>query len=97
MCGRGVISGGFPAKVFIDHFAAIDFDGGDFHLATADGDVIVETRLPNIQIIVNNHPVSVQSLEADGYQGFMCMCVGEIRNLSCEDQGSEVQILLLRH
>ena len=66
MDGRGVISVGFPAKVVIYHFAASDFNGGDFHLATADGGVIVQTRLPNTEIIVNNRTVSVHSLKPDG-------------------------------
>ncbi|XVE89569.1 hypothetical protein DITRI_Ditri20bG0006600 [Diplodiscus trichospermus] len=66
MDGRGVISVGFPAKVVIDHFAALDFYGGDFHLATAEGDVIVQTTLPNTEIIVNNSAVSVLSLKRGG-------------------------------
>lgn len=68
MDGRGVISVGFPAKVVVDHFSALDFNVGDFHLATADGDAIVQTKLPNTEIIVNDSKVSVHSLEPDGGQ-----------------------------
>ncbi|XP_022719520.1 histidine kinase CKI1-like [Durio zibethinus] len=77
MDGRGVISVGFPAEVVVDHFAALDFNGGYFHLATADGDVIVQTRLPNTEIIVKNSTVSVHSLKLDGGQ------IRSLGNFSC--------------
>ncbi|XP_021283433.1 histidine kinase CKI1-like isoform X2 [Herrania umbratica] len=77
MDGRGVVSVGFPAKVVIDHFAALDFNGGDFHLATAEGDVIVQTRLPNTEIVVQNSTVSVQSLRPRGHQ------IRGVGNVSC--------------
>ncbi|XVF05965.1 hypothetical protein REPUB_Repub06bG0006900 [Reevesia pubescens] len=78
MDGRGVISAGFPAKAVIDHFAALDFNGGYFHLATADyGDVIVQTRLPNTEITVNNSTVLVHSLKPDGGQ------IRSIGSVSC--------------
>ncbi|CAN6724538.1 unnamed protein product [Malus baccata var. baccata] len=63
MDGRGVISLGIPAKVVVDHFAALDFHGGYFHLATADGDVIVQSKLPKTQFQISNNTVSVQTVK----------------------------------
>ncbi|TQD74897.1 hypothetical protein C1H46_039570 [Malus baccata] len=66
MDGRGVISLGIPAKVVVDHFAALDFHGGYFHLATADGDVIVQSKLPKTQFQISNNTVSVQTVKPNG-------------------------------
>ncbi|KAA8545238.1 hypothetical protein F0562_020022 [Nyssa sinensis] len=66
MDGRGVISIGFPAKLVIDHFTRIDFCGGDFHLATNDGQVLVQTKLPDTRIVVNNGTVSLQTMKLNG-------------------------------
>ncbi|OMO86309.1 hypothetical protein CCACVL1_09657 [Corchorus capsularis] len=91
MDGRGVISVGFPAKVVIDHFEALDFNGGEFHLATIDGDVIMQMKLPNIEILVNNHTVSVQSLKPDGttHEVSSCVCVdhGKLRSFHGKIKG----------
>ncbi|OMP10949.1 hypothetical protein COLO4_04147 [Corchorus olitorius] len=92
MDGRGVISVGFPAKVVIDHFEALDFNGGEFHLATIDGDVIMQMKLPNIEILVNNnHTVLVQSLKPDGstHEVSSCVCVdhGKLRSFHGKIKG----------
>ncbi|MBA0619082.1 hypothetical protein Godav_028323 [Gossypium davidsonii] len=78
MDGSGVISVGFPVQVVIDHFAALNFSGGYFHLATVDGDVIVQSELPNAEIIVNNNTVLIRASELDG------STIRSISNCSCE-------------
>lgn len=77
MDGRGVVSLGFPLEVVINHFATIDFHGGYFHLGTVDGQVVVQTRLPNTQIEIYNSTAVVQTLNPNGDP------VGHY-NLSCE-------------
>ncbi|GMI79384.1 CYTOKININ-INDEPENDENT 1 [Hibiscus trionum] len=85
MDGSGVISVGFPVDVVIDHFAALDFSGGYFHLATVKGDTIVQSKLPNAEILVNNRTVSVHALNLDGSQ------LRSIGNFLCEsDDGKPV-------
>ncbi|CAL5402062.1 unnamed protein product [Camellia sinensis] len=64
--GIGVISIGFPAKVVSDHFAGIDFHGGTLYLATSDGQVLVETKIPDTKIVVNNGTVSLHLLKQNG-------------------------------
>ncbi|KAF7142400.1 hypothetical protein RHSIM_Rhsim05G0132900 [Rhododendron simsii] len=64
--GRGVISIGVPINVFTDFFTGIDFLGGDFHLAAKDGHVLVETKLPNTKILVQNGTVSLYEKNMDG-------------------------------
>ncbi|KAB2621605.1 histidine kinase CKI1-like [Pyrus ussuriensis x Pyrus communis] len=66
MDGKGVISLGIPAKFVVDHFAALDFHGGYFHLATADGHVIVQSKLPKTQFQISNNTVSVQTMRPNG-------------------------------
>ncbi|KAK3034077.1 hypothetical protein RJ639_034302, partial [Escallonia herrerae] len=66
MDGRGMISIGFPAKVVVDHFVGLDLHGGDFHLATNDGQVLVQTKLPSTQMVVDNGTVSVQLMKPNG-------------------------------
>ena len=85
MDGRGVISLGLPATVVIEHFAALDFHDGDFHLATNDGDVIVQTKLPDTQIMVSNNTVLVQMVDPKGDP------TGHVGYFSCEsdDGGSK--------
>ncbi|GLT37955.1 hypothetical protein SLA2020_122340 [Shorea laevis] len=78
MDGEGVISIGFPVKVVVDHFAVLDFHDGDFYLATAAGDVIVQTRLPNAQIVVNDSIISVQTVTQNGHP------LGYLGNRSCD-------------
>ncbi|KAJ0014878.1 hypothetical protein Pint_19620 [Pistacia integerrima] len=74
---RGVICLGFPSKVVIERFAALDFPGGDFHLATTDGQVIMQTKLQNIQMVINNTTVLLQKLLPNGDPA------NNIANLSC--------------
>lgn len=63
MDGRGVISLGMPQNYVTDCYAALDFCGGDFHLAAADGRIIMGTKLQHIQIVVvQNSLVLVRSL-----------------------------------
>lgn len=83
--GRGVVSFGLPAKVVIDHFSALDFHGGNFHLATKDGKVIIQTSLPNAQILVSNNTVLVQMMNSNGDPTV------QVANFSCEsdDGGSK--------
>ncbi|KAJ6384622.1 hypothetical protein OIU78_027851 [Salix suchowensis] len=64
--GRGVVSLGYPIQVVINHFAAVDFHGGFFHLGTADGQVVVQTKLPNSQIEIHNDTVMVQTMKRNG-------------------------------
>ncbi|CAK7340560.1 unnamed protein product [Dovyalis caffra] len=64
--GRGVVSLGFPIEVVTNHFAALDFHGGYFHLGTADGQVIRQTELPNSQIEIHNDRVMVQTMKRNG-------------------------------
>lgn len=66
MDGTGLISLGFPAKVVIDHFAALDFHGRDLYLATADGQVIIQTKLHNTQMVIYNSTLLLQKLNDDG-------------------------------
>lgn len=75
---EGVISIGFPVKVVVDHFSVLDFHDGDFYLATAAGDVIVQTTLPNAQIVVNDSIISVQTVKQNGHPlSYLC-------NRSCD-------------
>ncbi|KAA8536762.1 hypothetical protein F0562_029240 [Nyssa sinensis] len=67
MDGRGLISIGFPAKVVSDHFRGLEyFYGGDLHLATHDGQVLVKSNLPDTQIVVKNGKVSLQVMKLNG-------------------------------
>lgn len=85
MDGRGVITIGFPTQVVVDHFQALDFHGGNFHLATADGDVIVQTTLPEIQLMVMNNSVVVQTARPNGDSADL------VKSISCEtDDASAV-------
>ncbi|XP_021821290.1 histidine kinase CKI1-like [Prunus avium] len=77
MDGRGVISFGIPAKVVVDHFAALDFHGGYFHLATSNGDVIVQTKLPKTQFEISNNTVSVQMVRPNSN------ATGDLGKFSC--------------
>nr|POE97680.1 histidine kinase cki1 [Quercus suber] len=79
--GRGVVSFGLPAKVVIDHFSALDFHGGNFHLATKDGKVIIQTSLPNARIMVSNNTVLVQMVNSNGDP------TDQVANFSCESDG----------
>ncbi|GAV87479.1 Response_reg domain-containing protein/HisKA domain-containing protein/HATPase_c domain-containing protein, partial [Cephalotus follicularis] len=96
MDGRGLITLGFPAKGVIEHFAALDFHGGHFHLATADGNVIMQTTLPNAQILVYNNTVSVQTLKPNGDLGV------HSNNYSCKSDDNNfvffnLKIMGIRH
>ncbi|KAL5786732.1 hypothetical protein ACOSQ2_009124 [Xanthoceras sorbifolium] len=64
MDGRGVISLGVPQNYVTDRFSALDFHGGDFHLAAADGKVIMGTKLQYTQMLVvyNTSTVLVRTL-----------------------------------
>lgn len=44
----------------------LDFHGGDFHLATTDGQVIMETKLQDIQMVIYNTTVLLQKLLPNG-------------------------------
>lgn len=66
MDGRGVICIGFPAQVVIDQFRGLDFHGGYFHLATNDGQVLIQSKLPETKIAVNNGTVAVHLLKPNG-------------------------------
>lgn len=66
MNGRGVISLGMKAKVVVDHFSAVDFHKGYFHLATSDGKVIVPAKLPKAQFQIRNKTVSLQTVKSNG-------------------------------
>ncbi|KAL3538260.1 hypothetical protein ACH5RR_001626 [Cinchona calisaya] len=59
MDGRGQISIGFPAAEVNNQFSHVDFHGGHLHLATNDGKVLVESKLPDAQISVDNGTVSL--------------------------------------
>lgn len=85
MDGRGVISLGFPTKVVVDHFAALDFHGGNFHLATLDGDVIVQTKLPQTKLMVENTWVQVQEMKPNTDSA------NHISNFSCQPDDSNVR------
>ncbi|KAG2695760.1 hypothetical protein I3760_07G027900 [Carya illinoinensis] len=83
MDGRGVISLGLRAKAVADHFAALEFHGADFQLATHDGEVIIPTRLPNTPITASNNT----KLKPNGDP-----CIDLVGNLSCSmfhDGGSK--------
>lgn len=83
MDGTGFISLGFPAKVVIDLFAALDFHGGDLHLAAADGQVIIQTKLQNTEMVIYNSTLLLQKLNDDDSPE------GSIANHSCvSDKGN---------
>ncbi|KAJ4850639.1 hypothetical protein Tsubulata_023974 [Turnera subulata] len=63
MDGRGVISLGFPLKVVVDYFAALDFYGGYFHLGTTEGQVIMQAKVPGIRIDIVNSTVMLKTLK----------------------------------
>ncbi|KAK2639169.1 hypothetical protein Ddye_026964 [Dipteronia dyeriana] len=62
MDGRGIISLGIPESYVVDHFEALDFHGADFHLAAADGKVIIGTKLKDTRIMVHRNSVFVTTL-----------------------------------
>ncbi|KAI8555580.1 hypothetical protein RHMOL_Rhmol05G0183500 [Rhododendron molle] len=66
MDGRGVISIGVPVNALTDFFTGIDFLGGDFHLAANDGHILVETKLPDTKIFVQNGTVSLYGKNMEG-------------------------------
>ena len=84
--GRGVVSLGFPIEVVINHFAALDFHGGFFHLGTADGQVVVQTKLPNSQIEIHNDTVMVQTMKRNGGP------LGHY-NISCDSEDGRLRTL----
>ncbi|KAK9292122.1 hypothetical protein L1049_020080 [Liquidambar formosana] len=83
MDGRGLITLGFPAKVVVDRFASIDFHGGDFHLTSGNGDVLVQTKLPHTQMLVGSGTVSVQLVRPNGDVGI------QVGNISCDSSDGE--------
>ncbi|XP_015874901.2 histidine kinase CKI1 [Ziziphus jujuba] len=85
MDGRGVISLGFPTKVVVDHFSALDFHGGSFHLATLDGDVIVQTNLPQTTLMVVNNSVLLQTFKPNSNSA------NHVGSLSCRPCDSNVR------
>ncbi|XP_019255633.1 PREDICTED: histidine kinase CKI1 [Nicotiana attenuata] len=66
MDGRGKISVGFPVQYVDGRFSALNFYGADFHLASNNGQVIVDTKIPHTSIIVYNGTVSVQFKNLNG-------------------------------
>ncbi|KAI9187107.1 hypothetical protein LWI28_024442 [Acer negundo] len=62
MDGRGIISLGIPDSYVADRFAALDFHGGDFHLTSADGKVIIGTKLKDTRIMARRNSVFVTTL-----------------------------------
>ncbi|MCD7446493.1 hypothetical protein HAX54_007808 [Datura stramonium] len=66
MDGRAKISMGFPVQYVDDRFSALNFYGADFYLASNNGQVIVDTRIPNTSINVYNGTVSVQFKNLNG-------------------------------
>lgn len=58
--GKGVIGLGYPTKVVANHFSHLDFYNGDFHLATREGRVLVESKINGGRIHVRNGTVSVE-------------------------------------
>ncbi|KAK4427609.1 Histidine kinase CKI1 [Sesamum alatum] len=66
MDGRGLITIGYPAKVVADHFDGLKFYGGDFHLAMSTGQVVVESKLEDTRIDVQNGTVSVETVSMNG-------------------------------
>lgn len=67
MDGRGLIKVGFPARVVGDQFSHLEFQDGDFHLASDDGKVLVHTKLPDTQIVVRNGSVTMRSMKPNGW------------------------------
>lgn len=60
---RGVISIGYPTRLVADHFSRLEFYNGDFHLATSNGRVVVQSKLKGTRIDVRNGAVSVDTVD----------------------------------
>ncbi|GER49464.1 histidine kinase 1 plant [Striga asiatica] len=67
MDGRGYVTVGFPAAAVAGHFSGLNFNGGDFQLATADGRVIVGSKLREVRVDVKNGTVSVDKSSGHYY------------------------------
>lgn len=66
MDGRAKISVGFPVQYVDDRFSALNLYGADFYLASNNGQVIVDTKIPHTSIHVYNGTVSVQFNNLNG-------------------------------
>ncbi|KAH6794168.1 hypothetical protein C2S52_004645 [Perilla frutescens var. hirtella] len=84
LSGRGLITIGYPTKVVIDHFADLEFNAGDFHLATSNGQVLVESKLNDTRVDVRNNTVSVETVDVNG------VVEGKTDFYSCKSDGGEL-------
>ncbi|KAJ8529604.1 hypothetical protein K7X08_036439 [Anisodus acutangulus] len=66
MDGRAKIPAGFPVQYVDDRFSALNLYGADFYLASSNGQVIVDTKIPHTSINVYNGTVSVQFKNLNG-------------------------------
>ncbi|KAJ8572807.1 hypothetical protein K7X08_009318 [Anisodus acutangulus] len=66
MDGRAKISVGFLVQYVDDRFSSLNFYGTDFYLASSNGQVIVDTKIPHTSINVYNGTVSVQFKNLNG-------------------------------
>ncbi|PRQ42372.1 putative histidine kinase response regulator and transcription factor RR-A-type family [Rosa chinensis] len=82
--GRGVVSLGMQAQVVVDHFNAVDFHDGYFHLATSDGQVIVQSKLPKTQFQISNNMVTVQAVNLHG------VVIGVVDRFLCNQSSSHL-------
>ncbi|XP_052170489.1 histidine kinase CKI1-like [Diospyros lotus] len=95
MDGRGVISISFPAKMVTERFESIDFYGGDFHLATSNSQVLVQTKLPGTDIVVYNGSVLVYADELNSFnisEGKAAPILGKIRGTERTFYCSNIEI-----
>lgn len=88
MDGRGHITIGFPADEVNNQFSHLNFHGGHLHLAANDGQVLIETKLPDdAQISVDNGTLSLKLKKPNGDHE------DELTNISCKSEDGDLVYL----
>ncbi|KAM3378003.1 histidine kinase CKI1 [Capsicum galapagoense] len=66
MDGRAKISVGFSVQLVKNEYSNLNFYGADFYLASNNGQIIVDTKIPHTSINAYNGTISVQFKNLDG-------------------------------
>lgn len=64
--GGGVINVGFSSIAVINYFKNVNFYGGDFFLATINGNVLVNSKIRGVEILVKHGNVEVNLVKDNG-------------------------------
>ncbi|KAM7470023.1 hypothetical protein LguiA_008206 [Lonicera macranthoides] len=64
--GGGVINLGFSSIDVLNHFKGVNFNGGDFFFATIDGNVLVNSKIQGVKILVKHGIVEVNLVKDNG-------------------------------